>query len=164
MAQLAKGLKTKGIVLEIEENFDFFEDTKSDVGGTRHCHKALIKVENLDYDCQYCSSSEHLTEFQVGDTVEFEVKSFSRNIHTIGVISCVKFQSEAVKNYLRPTFGTQHSGHINMAGTPEAIALQCATQFHTYRQQSSEIEVTEMADIFCKWLRATYQHNINPQL
>lgn len=164
MAQLAKGLKTKGLVLEIEEDFDKFQDTKSDVGGTRHCHKALIKVDGLDYDCQYCSSSEYLTEFGVGDTLEFEVKSFSRNIHTIAVISSVKFssssQSAAVRNFTSPN----SSGHLNMAGTPEAIALQCATQFYTYRPQASEIEVTDMADIFCKWLRSTYLLNTNPQI
>lgn len=159
MAQLAKGLKTKGQVLEVEENFDFFQDTKSEFGGTRHCHKFLVKVDNMDYDCQYCSSSEHLTEFQVGDTVEFEVKSFSRNIHTIAFISCVKFFAGAKEMILSPVVA-----HINMAGTPEAIALQCAAQFFTYRSQADEIAVTEMADTFCKWLRSTYQINTNPQL
>lgn len=163
MAQLAKGLKTKGQVIEIEENFDRpFQDTKSEVGGIRYCHKLVIKVGGIDYDCQYCSMQEHLAEFTVGDILHFEIKAFTRNIHTIAVISVKKFEASA------PAWKTQTfapvGGHMNLAGTPEAIALQCATQFHTYRQQSSEIEVTEMADIFCKWLRATYQHNINPQL
>lgn len=164
MAQLAKGLKTTGLVLEIEEDFDKFQDTKSDVGGTRHCHRALIKVDNMDYDCQYCSSSEHLTEFQVGDTVEFEVKSFSRNIHTIGFISCVRFQSNMGQAFNPNPPPLQLLGHINMAGTPEAIALQCATQFYTYRPNADQLEVTTMADDFCKWLRSTYLLNTNPQI
>lgn len=164
MAQLAKGLKTKGVVLEIEEDFDFFQDTKSEVGGTRHCHKALIKVDGLDYDCQYCSSSEHLTEFEVGDTVEFEVKSFSRNIHTIGFIGCTKFVKSTEPAYKKVVSAYKTSGHMNLAGTPEAIALQCATQYFTYRPQADELAVTDMADVFCKWLRSTYLTNTNPQL
>lgn len=161
MATLIKGINAVGIVLEVNERIDSFKDTKSETGGTRYCHGTIIEVDNMEYACQYCSTSEHLVEFEVGDTINFVVKSFSRNVHTIGINSVTKMVAS------RPA---QPSGiippaskHLNLAGTPEAIGLQCAAQIYANRLEIDSIAIAELAHEFTMYLRSEYETNTNPQ-
>lgn len=162
MATLIRGINAVGTVLEVKENYDKpFADTKSEQGGMRYCHGANILVDDVEYACQYCSTSEHLTEFGEGDTIVFTVKSFSRNVHTIGIISVKKLVAS------RPA---QPSGsippaskHLNLAGTPEAIGLQCATQIYANRLEIDSIAIADLAHEFTMYLRTEYETNTNPQ-
>lgn len=160
MATLIKGLNAAGRVVEVKELIDSFRDNKSEQGGTRYCHGATIMVDGVEYACQYCSTSEHLTEFGVGDTINFTVKSFSRNVHTIGINSVTKVA-------LRPApSGPMIPGlskHINLAGTPEAIGLQCAAQIYSNRLEIDSIAIAELAHEFTMYLRSEYETNTNPQ-
>lgn len=156
MAQLAKGLNATGIVLDVEDNFDRFQDTKSEVGGTRFCHKVYLRVDDEDYICQYCTEHQFLSEFSKGDTVHFNVKSFSKDIHTIGLISVKRAPSENVND---PLAFEPVLRHLNLAGTPEALGLQAAVNFHCYRPESGLLDITEMAHELTKWLRTEYELN-----
>jgi hypothetical protein len=160
MATLIKGLNAIGRVLEVNEGIDSFKDTKSEQGGMRYCHGCTIMVDDIEYPCQYCSTSEHLTEFSVGDIIDFNVKSFSRNVHTIGINSVKPFVAS------RPA---QPSGsippaskHINMAGTPEALGLQFAAQVYSNRLEIDSVAITDLAHEFTMYLRTEYEINTNP--
>lgn len=156
MAQLAKGLNATGIVLEIEDNFDRFQDTKSDVGGTRFCHKVYVRVDDEEYICQYCSQHPKLSEFAANDTIHFNVKSFSKDIHTIGLISVKKAQAGRVTD---PLAFEPVLRHLNLAGTPEALGLQASVNYHCYRPESKLEDITDMAHELTKWLRTEYELN-----
>lgn len=160
MATLIKGLNAIGRVLEVNERIDSFKDTKSDIGGMRYCHGCTILVDDTEYACQYCSTSEHLTEFEVGDTLDFTVKSFSRNVHTIGINSVKKFVASRPAQPREPL--PSASLHINMAGTPEALGLQFAAQVYSNRLEIDSIAIAELAHEFTMYLRAEYYQNTDP--
>jgi hypothetical protein len=158
MATLIKGINAIGRVLNVKECIDSFEDTKSETGGMRYCHGFTVVVEGVDYPCQYCSTSSHLEEFGEGDTIDFQVKSFSRNVHTIGLNSVKRFNHSFA---VAAKKDVPCSGHINMAGTPEALGLQYAAQVYSNRLEIDEVAITELAHTFTMYLRHEYETNTN---
>lgn len=162
--QLAKGLKTKGVVLEVDDNFDSFMDTKSEKGGKRYCHFIIIQAGEVQINAQYCSVAPVLTEFEVGDEISFDVKSFRPEakvrdaileMHTIGLIGVVKkFAISEVPHVDVPVLR-----HLNLSGTPEVFALQAAVTFASYRPDATLESITTMARSLTAFLRTEYELN-----
>lgn len=129
-------------------------------GITMYCH-GIILADKFDdakqYRCQICDESS-ITSLVPGQNVRVRVKKFSRDKHTIEVVSA-PVNSDAAK-----TMSTSPIQSYNpmIGGTAAAIALHESVAFWSTREfpkDKSFEQVTETAEEYFQFL--TNKHN-NP--
>lgn len=127
-------------VKQIEYNAKPFTSSH-DVSKIIYAHEMLLKDEfETEYICQICDNREAFDTFSVSDFIEFSVKSFSINKHTIAFIRII---TPAI---VKPLKSKSHNPI--MGGTAADLALRYAVEHCKYKEE----DILDTAETYYVWL------------
>lgn len=140
-------------VVEIYERqgTPFIGKYEPNIGKTLYCHHFIMEDEDkIQYKCQVCEQSDTQNWCNIGDVMSFNVKAFTREIHTIEFLSRdgqpvrnTAFIKEAKKEIVK---------EISAGLSPKSIALLSASIFFSNRIENDEESVLKKAKEFEKYL------------
>lgn len=147
MTILPNGFKASAEVVEVEANFDQIPNSNT------RCHKTKFRLDDgSEYIGQVCSQ-EPRPPFEMGDTIDINIKSFTRGIYTFTVEKVTGFREIVLPDgsKIKPQMLTSF---LNVAGTPGAIALQASVHHNTHRVNITPEKILEDAAKFLDFLRS----------
>lgn len=146
---LTLGLRLAAEVVEVTPNFDQIPNS------SKKCHLTIFKTDDgQEYRGQVCNDQSSVP-FAAGDIIDIAIRKHTRGIYTFDLerVHKAEFVLADVLAKDIKSISQLSPPHLNVNGTPGALALSAAVQHNQNRPGIKADMVITDAEIFAEFLR-----------